>query len=80
MDETLEERIARLEATVKLLLELRKDEIDTLKELKTTVDSMTSKFDKYETRWGWVTMFATAVGGAILILKDWIIDSFSRGS
>lgn len=76
----MERRIATLEANYLHTTEaLERNERSNLA-VTEAVQHLTTQFAKYETRWGWITMFATAIGGAILILKDYVIDFFVGSS
>lgn len=72
----MERRLATLEANQINMKEfLERVEKSNLAFAEAQAD-LAAKFAKYESRWGWITMFATAIGGALIILKDYVIDFF----
>ena len=69
------ERLTRLESEHLQLLKVMEG-TDDQPGLVSTLRDVNTRLTKYETRWGMIVMLITAVGSALVLLKDWILERF----
>jgi hypothetical protein len=67
------ERLTRLESEHLQLLKVMEG-TDDQPGLVSTLRDVNSRLTKYETRWGMLVMLITALGAALTMFKDWILE------
>lgn len=66
-------RLARIETEHEHLIKLLEGS-DEIPGIAATLRDVNARLTKYETRWGMIVMLISALGAALAVFKDWVLE------